>query len=108
MLKVLPEEEFRVWLEAFLPGFEAQPGHHLRPALVTDASDGKLAHLDGLNFSRAWSLFEMGKALNNRAMIDLATEHFLFSYSKMDTGEYMGSHRLATFATYALLKSGNG
>jgi hypothetical protein len=105
MLKVLPEEEFRTWLEAFLPGFEARPGLYLKPALVTDASDGKLAHLDGLNFSRAWCLFEMGKALDNAAMINLGTEHFNFSYTKMDAGEYMGSHWLASFATYALVKS---
>jgi hypothetical protein len=105
MLKVLPEEEFRRWLETFLPGFEAYPGRYLQPAVVTDATDGKLAHLDGLNFSRAWCLFEMGKVLDNTTMINLGTEHFNYSYAKMDTEEYMGSHWLASFATYALAKS---
>jgi hypothetical protein len=105
MLKVLPEAEFRVWLEGFLPGFEQNPEDFLVPAIVTDRSDGKLAHLDGLNFSRAWCMFEMGHALNNPAMINLGRAHFDFSYSKMDTGEYMGSHWLASFATYAFIKS---
>lgn len=104
MLKVLTEKEYKIWLKKFLPGFEKQPEKLLKPAMVTDRSDGKLAHLDGLNFSRAWCLFEMGNALQNQKMIDLADEHFNFSYEKMDSGEYAGSHWLASFATYALIK----
>ena len=76
-------------------------------AEVTDRSDGKLAHLDGLNFSRAWCLFEMGKALNNTKMIDLGEKHFNYSYEKMDSGEYAGAHWLASFAAYALEASPN-
>lgn len=106
MLKVLPEEEFKPWLKAFLPGFMDQPEAYLEPAIVPDASDGKLAHLDGLNFSRAWCLFEMGKALDNQKMIDLGIHHFEFSYEKMDTDEYAGSHWLASFSVYALMKYG--
>ncbi len=104
MLKVLPENEYRQWLENFLPGFRDNPEQFLKPATVADASDGKLAHLDGLNFSRAWCLFQMGEALNNSKMLHLATEHFLYSFEKMDTEEYMGSHWLASFATYAMIK----
>lgn len=105
MLKVLPEAEFKRWLEEFLPGLALNPEDFLVPAIVTDRSDGKLAHLDGLNFSRAWCLFEMGHALNNPAMFQLGLKHFDFSYSKMDTGEYMGSHWLASFATFTIIKS---
>lgn len=105
MLKILPKEEYTDWLQNFLPDFEKNPEKYLKPAIVPDASDGKLAHLDGLNFSRAWCLFEMGYALDNNKMINLATEHFNFSYEKMDTDEYAGSHWLASFATYALIKS---
>ncbi|NQU53117.1 MAG: DUF2891 family protein, partial [Bacteroidetes bacterium] len=47
----------------------------------------------------------MGKALENKKMIDFAIEHFNYSYNKMDSGEYMGAHWLASFATYALIKS---
>jgi len=104
MLKILPEDEFKKWLDDFLPGFNNNPEKYLMPAIVTDASDGKLAHLDGLNFSRAWCLFEIGNKLQNQKMINLGVQHFNFSYEKMDSGEYAGSHWLASFATYSLIK----
>ena len=105
MLKVLPEKDFRKWLKTFLPKFEKHPEKYLEIAIVTDRSDGKLAHLDGLNFSRAWCLFEMGHALNNQKLIELGDAHFNYSYEKMDSGEYAGAHWLASFATYALVIS---
>ena len=105
MMKVLPEKEFKKWLKDFLPGLEKNPAKFLEPAIVSDRSDGKLAHLDGLNFSRAWCLFEIGKVLNNQKMIDLGVQHFNYSYEKMDSGEYAGAHWLASFALYALKAS---
>ena len=105
MLKVLPEQEFKKWLKKLLPKFEKNPDKFLEPAIVTDRSDGKLAHLDGLNFSRAWCLYEMGYALNNQKMVNLGDKHFNYSYEKMDSGEYAGAHWLASFAVYALIKS---
>lgn len=105
MLKVLPKEEFIGWLDNFLPDFRVNPSAYLQVAEVTDRSDGKLAHLDGLNFSRAWCLYEMGIALENEKMINLANKHFDYSYKKMDSGEYAGAHWLASFALYAVLKS---
>ena len=102
MQKVLSEKEFKKWLKDFMPGFEKNPAKFLEPAIVSDRSDGKLAHLDGLNFSRAWCLFEMGHALNNQKMIDLGIEHFNYSYEKMDSGEYAGAHWLASFSLVAL------
>lgn len=105
MMKILPEKEYKKWLKEFMPGFEKNPEKYLEIAVVTDRSDGKLAHLDGLNFSRAWCLFEMGKALNNQKMIDLGEQHFNYSYEKMDSGEYAGAHWLASFALVALTKS---
>ncbi|WP_319502856.1 DUF2891 domain-containing protein [uncultured Draconibacterium sp.] len=107
MLKVLPGKEYKQWLKTFLPKFEKHPEKFLDIAKVTDRSDGKLAHLDGLNFSRAWCLYEMGYALNNQQLIDFADAHFNYSYEKMDSGEYAGAHWLASFATYALIKSHN-
>jgi len=107
MLKILPEKEFQKWLKKFLPKFEKDPAGFLEVAIVTDRSDGKLAHLDGLNFSRAWCLFEMSKALNNQKMMDLGEKHFNYSYEKMDSGEYAGAHWLASFAVYALKISTN-
>jgi hypothetical protein len=105
MLKVLPKDEFVIWLDAFLPDFRNNPASYLEVAEVTDRSDGKLAHLDGLNFSRTWCLYEMGNALNNDKMLNLANKHFNYSYKKMDSGEYAGAHWLASFALYAILKS---
>ena len=98
MQKVLAEKEFKKWFKDFLPGFEKHPEKFLEIAIVSDRSDGKLAHLDGLNFSRAWCLFEMGNALKNQKMIDLGIQHFNYSYEKMDSGEYAGAHWLASFA----------
>ena len=105
MLKVLPKEEFIVWLDDFLPGFRENPSQFLEVAEVTDRSDGKLAHLDGLNFSRAWCLYEIGNTLQNEKMLNLANKHFQYSYAQMDSGEYAGSHWLASFALYAILKT---
>ncbi len=107
MMKVLPEKEYKKWLRKFIPGFEKNPEKYIDIAIVTDRSDGKLAHLDGLNFSRAWCLFEIGEKLNNKKMIDLGIDHFNYSYEKMDSGEYAGAHWLASFATYALIKAQN-
>jgi hypothetical protein len=105
MMKVLPKEEFISWLDMFLPNFRNDPSSYLEVAEVTDRSDGKLAHLDGLNFSRAWCLYELGNALENEKILNLANKHFDYSYTKMDSGEYAGAHWLASFALYAVLKS---
>lgn len=105
MTKVLPANEFRSWVDAFLPGLLAHPEKVLTPAVVPDASDGKLAHLDGLNFSRAWCLFEIGDALESPQSFQTGLDHFYYSYDLLDTEEYAGSHWLASFATYALIKS---
>lgn len=102
MMKVLPKEEFIKWFDVFMPGFRKNPADFIQIAIVSDRSDGKLAHLDGLNFSRAWCLYELGYYLENYKMIDLANKHFDASYSKMDTGEYAGAHWLASFALYAI------
>ncbi len=105
MQKVLPVDEFRSWFDSFLPGFANNPEKYIQPAIVPDASDGKLAHLDGLNFSRAWCLFEIGMALENSKILNAGIEHYDFSYEQLDADEYMGSHWLASFAVYALLRS---
>lgn len=104
MQKIMPQNKFEKWMKKFLPGFERNPAKYIQIAEVTDRSDGKLAHLDGLNFSRAWCLFEMGNGLNNSKMMKLGVAHFNYSYEKMDSGEYAGAHWLASFATYALTK----
>ena len=61
MQKVLDIEDYKKWLKKFLPKFEKKPEEFLEVAVVTDRSDGKLAHLDGLNFSRAGVCLKWGK-----------------------------------------------
>ena len=48
-------ELFPSWFAHFLPGSRSrEPATLFAPAIVSDRSDGKIAHLDGLNLSRAW------------------------------------------------------
>jgi hypothetical protein len=105
MMKIMERKRFEKWFSSFMPGFEKAPEKFLKVAVVSDRSDGKLAHLDGLNFSRAWCLYEMGHMLKNSKMIKLADEHLHYSYTRMESGEYAGAHWLASFALYALTKS---
>ena len=57
MRRILPPADFGPWLTAFLPGIPTDGSAvWLTPAVVTDPGDPKLAHLDGLNLSRAWML----------------------------------------------------
>ncbi|GGD65248.1 DUF2891 family protein [Erythrobacter arachoides] len=97
MRRALPPADFAVWLRAFLPRLhEGEPAALFVPARVTDASDGKAAHLDGVNFTRAWCWREMGLGG------DLAARHMAASLPAVD-GDYMGSHWLASFALLAML-----
>lgn len=107
MAKVLEPEAYSSWIKNFLPELIQNPEISLTPATVTDRSDGKLAHLDGLNFSRAWCLYEIGQSLENSELIASANQHFEFSYDKISADNYAGSHWLASFALYALKKGNN-
>ena len=76
------------------------------PATVTDRSDGKIAHLDGLNLSRAWCQPSLARALPagdaRVAVLNDAAQTHLASALDHVAGDYMGEHWLATFATLAL------
>lgn len=62
--RLMPADDFRPWFDRFLPHLaERRPETLFRPATVTDRSDGKIAHLDGLNLSRAWCLRALSGAL---------------------------------------------
>jgi hypothetical protein len=103
--RVLCEAEFRAWFDAFLPDLPAgEPGSFFTPATVSDRSDGKIAHLDGLNLSRAWCWRQLAPALEPE-LADLARrtadEHLTASLPHV-AGDYMGEHWLATFAMLAL------
>lgn len=112
MRRVLPAGEFAAWLSAFLPGLPvaAQPDW-LPPARVSDRSDPKLAHLDGLNLSRAWMLEGIAAALPvadaRRATLQAAASAHRDTALAAVTGEhYEGGHWLGTFALY--LVTGRG
>ena len=100
--------EFPDWFGSFLPRIaEREPATLFRPAIVSDRSDGKIAHLDGLNLSRAWcwrSLAQTWEPGDERRAIALeAAETHLAASLPHVSGDYMGEHWLATFALLALL-----
>jgi len=91
---------FPIWFEQFLPHIaERRPATLFTPATVSDRSDGKIAHLDGLNLSRAWCWRELGHREHAEPHLAAAMPHL--------SGDYMGEHWLASFALLALL-SGTG
>ncbi|HYD55391.1 MAG TPA: DUF2891 family protein, partial [Burkholderiales bacterium] len=97
MRRVLPD--FPGWFAAFLPEL---PERLRAPASVTDRTDGQLAHLDGLNLSRAWCYFALGRALARKDMTQLGEEHLAAGLQHVASGSYAGEHWLASFAAYAL------
>lgn len=102
MAKVLPESEFEPWARTFMPGLFSKY-FLLDVAEVSDRSDGKLVHLDGLNFSRAWNLYQL--ADRYEALYHLKTtadKHFIKAYPNLFGDTYEGAHWLGTFALYAL------
>ncbi|MGV6943382.1 DUF2891 domain-containing protein [Sphingobacterium kyonggiense] len=103
MSKVLEPGRYDAWLKAFLPSLY-ESGFHLEPAIVKDRTDGKLVHLDGLNYSRAACLYGIAKAVPSlNHLKDLANEHLAFSINNISSqDDYMGTHWLGTFALYAL------
>ena len=101
---------FPVWFEEFLPRVRArEPATLFTPAIVSDRSDGKIAHLDGLNLSRAWCWREIAALLDEprRSVAQtLAREHLAAALPHI-AGDYAGEHWLASFALLALLSPGS-
>jgi hypothetical protein len=102
MSKVLEPDTFQEWITAFLSDLDSLSGI-LEPAKVLDRTDGKLVHLDGLNFSRAWNLYQIAAKSNQQSILhEIGMQHFRASYSNIVDGNYEGQHWLGTFALYAL------
>ena len=103
MSKILDERDFKKWFKYFLPQLEKKD-FELKPGEVKDRTDGKLVHLDGLNFSRAWCLYAIAKAhpKYHDELIVVADEHIAASMNQVIGSDYMGSHWLASFLVYAL------
>ncbi len=105
MRRVLPPREFTTWLRRFLPRIE------LRPEVVTDPSDPKLAHLDGLNLSRAWMLdgIVSGLPKGDRRIASLraaADAHRRAGLAAVTGEHYEGGHWLGSFAVYLTTRRG--
>ena len=112
MRRVLPPAEFADWLSSFLPAIPSTGEAGWLPiGVVTDRTDGKLAHLDGLNISRAWMLEGIASGLPEsdprRAALQAAADVHSESGLASVTGDhYEGGHWLGSFATYLVTKKG--
>lgn len=107
MRRVLPREAFAPWLARFLPALaQGAPPALFTPASVSDRSDGKIAHLDGLNLSRAWCWRIVADgvpaAAPFRAKVEDTIRRHLDAALPHIAGDYMGEHWLASFALLAL------
>lgn len=99
MRKILPSDEFESWLDGFFPDIKS--GKLLiEPGEVKDNTDGKLVHLNGLNFSRAWCLYPLSSF--HSELEKIADQHMEHSLPKIVDGDYSGEHWLGSFALYAL------
>lgn len=107
MRRLLPAAEYAPWIDRFLPRIAAhEPATLFRPATVSDRTDGKIAHLDGLNLSRAWCWRGIASALPEgdarHAVAQQAADEHLVQGLPHVAGDYMGEHWLASFAVLAL------
>ena len=109
MRRILPAKEFNSWLKKFLPGLYTNPAALFEVGKVSDPTDGKMAHLDGLNFARAWCLFEIAAKMpeeKRKPVRDLALQHFKYSLPHVASGAYEGDHWLATYVVLAIRSIG--
>jgi hypothetical protein len=105
MRRILRADEFRDWFKHFLPDLaRREPATLFAPATVVDRTDGKIAHLDGLNLSRAWCWRSVAAKLDGprRDIAAEAAELHLAASLPHIAGDYAGEHWLASFALLAL------
>lgn len=108
MRRVMEPREFATWFHRFLPEVaKGGPAALLQPAIVTDRTDPKLVHLDGLNLSRAWCMRSIAGALpaNDAArkiLSSSADKHASAALAHVASGDYAGEHWLASFAVFLL------
>lgn len=105
---LLPPDAFAAWLVRFLPGLaDQQPAAIFTPAVVSDTSDALIAHLHGLNLSRAYCWNRIADALptddpRGLAMLHAARRHAEASLAQVTGGQYMLEHWLACYAILLL------
>ena len=107
MTKVMQRVDFQAWFADFLPRLsQGEPKTLVTPAVVSDPTDGKIAHLDGLNLYRAYAFGVLAQALPAamplQAVLRQARhDHIAASLATVE-GDFMGEHWLASFAMLAL------
>lgn len=102
MKRLLPVEDYKVWLSDFLPKLKSK-NYTLEVGVVSDRTDGHLVHLDGVNFSRAWSLNKIAEGLPEyNHLKNIANKHINYSLPSIFGDSYEGGHWLGSFAIYAL------
>ena len=102
MKRVLSKEEFSDWINRFLPQLK-ETDFTMPVGKVSDRSDGKLVHLDGVNFSRAWSLNYIANDIPQFEHLNqVAVDHINNSLPNIVGDSYEGGHWLGSFAIYAL------
>ncbi len=128
MRRVLSQSEFVRWLKEFLPQIPATPPqppspslggarseapalNWLRVAASPDPADPKLAHLDGLNLSRAWMLEGIASALpeddpRRVHLLETADAHRRAGLAAVTGAHYEGGHWLGSFAVYLTTQRG--
>ena len=105
MRRALDAATFTDWFAQFLPHLaQRRPASLFTPAHVSDRSDGKIAHLDGLNLSRAWAWCEIASSAPSLGQVagEAAEAHLAAALEHVE-GDYMGEHWLASFALLAEL-----
>ncbi|MBZ9630534.1 DUF2891 domain-containing protein [Salegentibacter sp. LM13S] len=106
MRRVLPKNAFEMWLEDFLPQLKSED-YEMEVGEVSDRTDGKLVHLDGLNFSRAWVFYGLINQYPDKFshLQGIADRHVAYSFPNLVGDSYEGGHWLGSFAIYALQES---
>lgn len=108
MAAVLDSSAYTTWLDGFLPGLSrGEPAALFEPAIVSDSTDGQIAHLHGLNLSRAWGFRRLTEVLSaddgRQRPLDTAIErHKEASLGQVVGGDYMVEHWLAAYAVLLL------
>lgn len=114
MRRVLAPPAFAAWLSGFLPQIPRTASASWLPTgVVTDRSDPKLAHVDGLNLSRAWMLEGIAHGLpatdvRRGALLAAARQHADAALPFVTGEHYEGGHWLGTFAVYLTTQAGLG
>ncbi len=102
MRRVLPDAAFKTWMHDFLPQLK-NPNYDLAVGEISDRTDGKLVHLEGVNFSRAWCLYGLANQYPEyKHLKNIANKHMQHSLPNIVGDSYEGGHWLGSFAIYAL------